>query len=183
MKRLLVILLMFLEVDVVIALKEGVLALSGASTLSSLDDVGKKIKGFFSPRGGIALEKVMISVEEDMNDHGAVKAHLVIVYDPELITEFRKMTAREYFRDIKQLVKDHPDKLKIFEWELVAKKRVIPWVDIKYPADHMVPLAGYVFAEYSGSGEHRAKIHSDGKKIKIIFEKDTFKVEVVEKDE
>jgi hypothetical protein len=153
------------------------LAISAASSLkpSDKDSLWDKI---FSPKGGIALEEVMLSVEEDMNNRGAVKLHIAIVYEKELMEELKKMSAEEYFRQVTQLVKDHPDKVKIYEWELVAKKRISPWLKIDYPTDHMQPLAGYVFAKYSGSGEHREKIPSSAEKIKIICEKNNFHIEV-----
>jgi hypothetical protein len=138
---------------------------------------------FFAPRGGTALEEVMLSTEEDMNDRGAVKMHIIIVYEEELAEELMKMSADNYFRSVDQLVKDHPDKIKIFEWELVAKKRITPWQKIEYPADHMTPVAGYIFAKYSGIGEYRARIPQSYKRIKIIFERKNFRIVYEDKDD
>jgi hypothetical protein len=125
-----------------------------------------------SAKSGVSLEEVAISVEEDMNNSGALKVHVVIVYEESLAEELRKMSSRTYFRMVDQLVKDYPDKMKILEWELVAKKRLIPATKVKYPSDHMTPLAAFVFADYSSPGEHRARIPNYCEKVKIILNKE-----------
>jgi hypothetical protein len=151
--------------------------------VSVAEDVAMNtFKKFFTAKGGLVLEKIMLSVKKDMNDNGAVRVHVVIIYEKELIRELSRMSADHYFRNIDQLTKDHPDKLKIYEWELTAKERIIPYKEIEYPAEHMTPLAGYIFARYSGTGEHRAQIPPTSKKIKIIFEKKNFRIEKVEED-
>ncbi|MDR2158046.1 MAG: hypothetical protein LBO02_01875 [Holosporaceae bacterium] len=162
----------------------GIMAMSAASSLKTFtSDKDSKIGDFFSAKGGLILEEIMLSVEEDMNDRGAIKVHLAIVYEKELVGELMKMSAHHYFSSVDQLIKDYPDKIKIFEWELVAKKRIIPWAKVEYPIDHMIPLAGYIFAKYSGSGEHRARIPPTYKKVKVIFEKKSFRVVYEDKDD
>ena len=156
--------------------------MSAAASLKTLNDKkGSFLGKLFASKGGIALEKVMFLIEEDMNNHGAVRLHIVVVYDEELMAELKKMSANEYFHQLEQLTKDHPDKMKIFEWEFAAKKRITPWITIEYPADHMTPLAAFIFAKYSGTGEHRARIPTSSKKAKIKLDKDVF--QVIEKDE
>ncbi|MDR0968223.1 MAG: hypothetical protein LBL99_01135 [Holosporaceae bacterium] len=184
MKKL-VFLFVFLFLDVkAIPAAEGVMAMSAAASLKTLtEDKKKSIFGdFFSPKGGLILEEVMLSIDENMNDRGAVKVHLVVVYEHELVEELMKMSSDEYFRGVDQMIKDYPDKMKIFEWELVAKKRVMPWKKVEYPTDHMIPLAGFVFAKYSSSGKHRATIPPSYKKVKITFEKKNFRVDYEDKD-
>ncbi|MDR2645963.1 MAG: hypothetical protein LBC04_02190 [Holosporaceae bacterium] len=166
------------NVDVTAMAINGVMAMSAASSLKTLSDSKSSFFGeIFSSKGGLALEEVMLSVEENMNNNGAVKMHIVIVYEKELLEELMKMSAEEYFRHIKQLTKDHPDKMKIFEWELVAKKRIMPWKKLDYPADNMTPLAGIIFAKYHGTEVYRERISADCEKIKITFESDNFHVE------
>ncbi|MDR2107020.1 MAG: hypothetical protein LBO73_00635 [Holosporaceae bacterium] len=164
-----------------------VTGISAASAVNNVmgDNDNKKdssffpsFKDWFSPKGGLALEEVKVHINEDMNNHGAVKAHLVIVYDPELLGILRKKRADQYFDCLDQLKKDYPNTMKIFEWELIAKERVIPWKKIKYTANHNVPLGGYIFAKYSQNFEkpkdYRAKIPPTHKKIKITFKRDDF---------
>jgi hypothetical protein len=167
-----------INVDAVAMAVNGVMAISAASSLKTLTDSKSSfLSKIFASKGGLALEEVMLSVEENMNNRSAVKLHIVIVYEKELETELMKMSAEEYFRHIKQLIKDHPDKMKIFEWELVAKKRITSWKKLDYPTDNMTPLAGIIFAKYYGPGDHRERIPATCEKIKIIFESDNFRLE------
>ncbi|MDR1982460.1 MAG: hypothetical protein LBQ08_01515 [Holosporaceae bacterium] len=162
----------------------GIMAMTAASSLKTLTEKNDSmLSDFFAPKGGVTLEEVMLSTEEDMNDRGAVKVHMIVVYEQELVEELMKMSAYHYFRSIDQLIKDHPDKIKIFEWELVAKKRITPWQKVEYPSDHMTPLAGYIFAKYSGTGEYRAKIPPSYKKVKITFERKNFRVDYEDKND
>jgi hypothetical protein len=163
-------------------LSEGVMAMSAAASLKTLKKEDFGLGDIFSPKGGLTLEEVMISVEKDMNNNGAVKVHPVVIYDVELLGELKKKTSEQYFRNVDQLVKDYPDKLKIFEWELVAKERIIPWGKIEYPNKHLLPIAGIIFAKYSGSGEHRAIVPPTYKKMKITFKKDGFHIDYEDKD-
>lgn len=159
-------------------------ALGGAAVLSvvaSLNSLTDKKDSFLDKVLGdkpkIALKKVMLSIDEDMNNTGAVKMHLTIVYDQALMKELQGLKSDEYFRRIDQIIKDYPDKIKIFAWELVAKKRLVPLADVEYQTDQLTPLAGFIFVNYSGAGEHRAKIHESLEKIKILLQRDDFKVE------
>ncbi|MDR0677887.1 MAG: hypothetical protein LBF57_04455 [Holosporaceae bacterium] len=139
--------------------------------------IGKVFGDLFETRGGIILEKLMISVEKDMNNNGAVELHLVVVYDKELMVELLRMPAHEYFHRVDQLIKDYPDKMKIFKWELVANERLYPWANIKYPGDNMTPLAGFIYAKYSSLGEHRIRVPPSKKKIKLIMGKNDVKLD------
>ncbi|MDR3180112.1 MAG: hypothetical protein LBT70_04425 [Holosporaceae bacterium] len=160
-------------------IESAVIGLSAASSVKALDD--KDFFGLgsaFSSKEKVNIEAVMFCIEENMNNNGAVKVHLVIVYDEkELVGEFSKMTAREYFRSIKQLKKDHPDKMKIFKWEFKAEKKMSPWVPIKHNTSELTPLKGFVFASYDSIGEHRAIIPSFCKKMKITMKEKEFEIE------
>ncbi|MDR2781791.1 MAG: hypothetical protein LBB21_05075 [Holosporaceae bacterium] len=183
MKKLLFLLcFLYFETGAGSVVAGGVMAMSAASSLKTLkgDDFG--LKELFAPKGGVAMKEVMLVIEENMNNNGAVKLHIIIVYDEEVDGELKKMSAYQYFRRVDQLIKDHPDKLKIFEWELVAKERIIPWVKVEYPNNHMLPIVAYVFAKYSGSGEYRAKIPPSYKKVKITLKKENFHIDYEDKE-
>jgi hypothetical protein len=159
------------------ALSTGIMTASMAASLKTLtnsDSFG--LGDIFSPKGGIRLKKVTLSIEKNMNNNGAVRLHLVIVYDPELMAELKKMSSDEYFRRVDQLVKDYPDKVKIMEWQLPAKERTIPLKEIEYPYSHILPLAAYVFASYSTLGEHRGRMPNACKNAKIVLGKNSFSI-------
>ncbi|MDR2766460.1 MAG: hypothetical protein LBB63_03305 [Holosporaceae bacterium] len=150
------------------------------SAMSSVDNIVSKkdsmLGELFAAKGSVSLEEISVSVEEGMNNSGALKVHVVIVYEEHLVEELRKMSSSMYFRMVDQLVKDYPDKMKIFEWELVAKKRLIPPTKVEYPNDHMTPLAVYAFADYSSPGEHRVRIANYYEKVKITLDREDFKI-------
>jgi hypothetical protein len=122
----------------------GIMAMSAAATIKSSDS--SSFGGIFSSKGSVALEQVMFVLDEDMNEKGATKVHLVIVYEKELLGELKKMSASAYFSAVKQLTKDHPDKMKVFEWTFVAKKRVTKWIDVPHNTSFLTPLGGFIFA-------------------------------------
>lgn len=161
------------------------IAVSSLSMASSLNDLTSKKKGiiskFFSSDDEFCLEQVMLITKSEMNENGATKIHIVIVYDKELLRELAKMSANRYFQSVEQLQKDFPDKFKVIGAELVAKDRIIPWKSIDYPHEHMSPVGGLIFASYSNSGEHRAII-PNYVKLKIIFEQKDFRIEYEDKD-
>jgi type VI secretion system protein len=155
----------------------GVMALSAASSLDTLTSKKDSMLGdIFSSKEGVTLEKIRVSTEEDMNSKGAVKVHIVIVYDREVAGILKTMSASEYFKRVDQLIRDNQDKMKIFEIELVAKKRSVPMEDLEYPTDHLTPVACYIFANYSSPGEHRARIPDSWEGINMSLEKDDFHV-------
>lgn len=151
----------------------GIMAMSAAATIKGADSSG--FGGIFSSKGKVALEQVMFVVDEDMNEKGAVKVHLVIVYEKELLAELKKMSASAYFSGVKQLTKDHPDKMKVFEWTFVAKKRVTKWIDVPHDTSFLTPLGGFIFANYTSPGDHRASMPEACKKMKVHFQKKEFK--------
>ena len=132
--------------------------------------------------GDFDLEAVQVVTKEDMNRHGAMRAHLVIVYDNELRKELRTMTSYRYFRMVDQLIKDYPDKMKIYSWNLIAVDRIRDWQKIDTLKNTMSPFGGFIFADYHNSMmAQRAEI-PNYKKIKIIFGKDTFAIDYEDKE-
>jgi hypothetical protein len=183
-KKVFLLCFMCFKAEAIPDISGGVMAMSAAASLKTLKGDSDSLFGLgsvLSPKPKLVLEEVMLSVEENMNNNGAVKVHIVIVYEAELVGELSKKTAYQYFRDVEQMVKDFPDKVKVFEWELVAKERVFPWAKIEYPSEHMEPLAAFIFVSYSGTGDHRAKIPPTYKKVKIIFAKNNFHIDYEDK--
>jgi hypothetical protein len=151
----------------------GMTALSAASSLNTKDSL---LSDILSSKSGVMLKKIRISTEEDMNSRGALKVHVIIVYDKDIAGILKNMASGEYFKRVDQLIRDNQDKMKIFEIELVAKKRSVPLEDLEYPGGCMTPLACYIFVNYSSPGEHRAKVPANWEEINIEFKKGDFKV-------
>lgn len=160
---------------VVCAFCEHESAFSLIQAISTIPLIGKAAEVLKSEEK-IELEEVMFSISDDMNQKGAIKLHIVIVFDKELIGELKRLSSKQYFRDAEQFKKDNPDKLKIFQWQLVAKKRVTKWIKVPYESDFMPVEGGFIFAKYDTVGEHRALIPKACKKLKIMFERDDFRI-------
>lgn len=159
--------------------------LMSMTAADSLDRLSvRKKKGIISSflfDNEFELKKVMIVTKADMNNSGAMKVHLVIVYERELMKELGTMSAYRYFSMVDQLIKDYPDKMKIYAWDLIAEDRIRNWEEIDGLNSTMTPLGGFVFADYQDNmGTHRARI-PNYEKVKIIFERSDFKIEYEDK--
>ena len=150
-----------------------------------------------SSKKQITLEEIVFSVEEDLNNRGAVRVHLVLVYTKELKERFTSLDSRKYFEDFEQIIKDNPDKIKILEWKICAERRTFSWKKSDESA-FAPPKAAFVFVSYNtlgnsnytnnsnytyGGNEHRAVVPINCKKIKIILEREDFKLKRVKDDE
>ncbi|MCR4624177.1 MAG: hypothetical protein K5780_06105 [Alphaproteobacteria bacterium] len=133
--------------------------------------------GVFGGNGNFPLEKVWITRKSNTNYGGAMKVHLVLVYDKSVFEELGKISARRYFNLIDQLHKDHPDKLKVIKWDLIASDNLgLESFDVKTYVDIMNVYGGYVFADYSNNRfAHRAKV-PEYKEVRVVFDKEDLDV-------
>ena len=161
-------------------------ALSLPTVLNKLLDKGEEGGANASGEGSllekkpeINLEQITFSVDDDMNNRGAVRLHLVLVYKDNLKEELQKWTSREYFHQAEQLKKDNPDNIKILQWELKAEKQLFDWKKKESESDFKPPKFALVFVEYSGEGIHRATVPVNCKKMKLMLQRDDFKLERV----
>lgn len=183
--KFLAVFISFLSFSEILAETAVMSAVMGLSAADSLDDItSRKKKGwissFFSDND-FELEEVLVVTRPDMNDFGAMKAHLVIVYDRELLRELSAMTSYRYFEMVDQLIKDYPDKMKIYSWNLIAEDRIRRWQKIDTLRGTMSPLGGFIFADYHNTvGAHRARI-PNYEKIKIIFGRSDFEIDYEDK--
>lgn len=154
----------------------GVMALSAASSIDSLTQEGKKspIRDFFSPKGGLVLEKIKFNVDEHLNEDRPVRLHLVIFYEKTLETLFLSLSAAEYFRGYKQILKDYPNKVKVLEWQFPAEKRSTDKIKVEYEATDMVPAGGMIFVSYNGPGAHRMRVPPSEEEVEITLGQDDF---------
>ena len=117
------------------------------------------------------LKEVMFETSETSNRGGALKIHLVVVYEKEVWETIRKWTSYEYFRANTQLKNDHPNKLYIKEYQLVAKHSVSPWEKLDYPRKEKMKAVGIIiFAEfgmYGGAGRYVIDNHYEKVKITV----------------
>ena len=161
-------------------------AFMGTSVMDFVDRrIEKKNKSWFwsiFSDNDFSLENIMVVTEAGMNNGGAMKVHLVIVYSKEILQILGTVSARQYFSMIDQLIKDHPDTMKIYSWTLIAENRIRGWQPIETLKDSMTPLGGFIFADYDNStAVHRARI-PDYEKVKVTFGRNDFKIEYEDQD-
>lgn len=96
------------------------------------------------------------SVAPRANQNSPVPLSVVAVRDPKLIAKLEEMTAKQWFDQRAQLRRDFPgdDTFTEWEWEYVPEQTPPPVViEIDGRA-----LAAFLFANYSGPGDHRFRI-------------------------
>ncbi|MCR5224995.1 MAG: hypothetical protein K6C34_02830, partial [Alphaproteobacteria bacterium] len=79
----------------------GVIAMTAVNEANKLKN-NSMFGDFFAQKGGVNIEQIMLVTNEKMNQQGAVKVHLVIVYERELVGELAKMSATQYFQNVDQ---------------------------------------------------------------------------------
>ena len=181
MKFFVVLILFLSSFEILAATNALTSAFMGTSVMDFVDRrVKEKNKGWFwsiFSDNDFSLENIMVVTEADMNNGGAMRAHLVIVYSKEMLQILGTMTARQYFCMIDQLIKDHPDTMKIYSWTLIAENRIRGWQPIDTLKESMNPLGGFIFADYdNGTAVHRARV-PDYEKVKVNFGRNDFKIE------
>ncbi|MDR3155587.1 MAG: hypothetical protein LBT90_00600 [Holosporaceae bacterium] len=151
----------------------------------------------------------MFEVDQDVNNNAAIEVHIVIIYEEKsqdnkigLTHSLKNTDSTKYFSKdfVDQLKKDNPNRLVIYKFTFAAEARITNWEEVKYENDHMVPVCGLVFANYScgsnaggnsqnNSGStsnsancYRAEIPSECKKMKIILHKSNFTLKYREED-
>ncbi len=179
--RFFVVLFLFFSYFEIFASNALTSAFMGTSVMDFVDRrIEKKNRDWFwsiFSDNDFSLENIMIVTEAGMNNSGAMKVHLVIVYSKEILQILGTVSARQYFSMIDQLIKDHPDTMKIYSWTLIAENRIRGWQPINTLKESMNPLGGFIFADYDNSAAvHRARI-PDYEKVKVTFGRNDFKIE------
>ena len=111
---------------------------------------GANRRSFFG--GDVA---VRVDADPEINQNSPVAVEMLVVYDKALLEALLAKTAREWFKDREQIIKDHPgDKSFISRsWEIVPGQSL--------PAEEMSfgtgARGGIVFADYFSDGAHRAR--------------------------
>ena len=102
--------------------------------------------------GGDLKMAVMISPE--LNQNAPVAVDLVVVYDKALVKKLQELSAREWFLERDQLLRDFPKGFDRWGWEWVPGQEV--------PEQTMTFRLGasgaFLFADYLGPGAHRQAV-------------------------
>lgn len=110
--------------------------------------------GCFWRHAPITTRDFTIRTSPSANDNRPIAVAAVMVYDRTVLATVEKMTAAQWFATREQLRNDSPNGVDERDWELVpgSQLRLSP---LPFPRKG---LGLFVFANYSGPGEHRVRL-------------------------
>lgn len=98
------------------------------------------------------VERFYITAADDANNRSPVPLDVVLTHNPMVIEKLGQLTAGEYFRQRKQLLRDFPNQMLIASWEIVPGQTI----DEVLHEDTSKVYAAYLFADFQSPGAHRA---------------------------
>ena len=102
----------------------------------------------------LCLEQVDISLDNDANQDSAVSVDILMVYKDDLMKALMKMKAADYFASRLQILRDYPDMVDMWHWELTPGQVVR---DYPITQRKEKPLGAVIFADYFAPGDHRIR--------------------------
>ncbi|MCP4923626.1 MAG: hypothetical protein GY915_06310 [bacterium] len=104
----------------------------------------------------IEVDRISLTADAGANEDTATPVEVVFVYEPKVLGQLMKMSAREYFSQKDQLLNDFPNMFISSRWEVPPGRSVIgEKVDLDGSA-----IGAIVFADYVTAGDHRIRIGS-----------------------
>ena len=164
----------FLALLLVGCVLQGCASLVGLGALPFLGQSSERfILGHLGSKTKVKLKTVTFSASNQANKNYPTKIHLVLLYDPHLISEFLKMSSDDYFsdRNYEQLQKDHTTTLKIYQYQVTPGSR-IEARKVEYSDS---PVAGFLFASYRTPGDHRIRI-GENRHLMIMLDENDWRV-------
>ncbi|MBL0942312.1 MAG: hypothetical protein IBJ00_06290 [Alphaproteobacteria bacterium] len=133
------------------------------------------------PDPELSISSVKLVVDQDANDNSATAVDLVAIYKKELLEALQKMKAKDYFKAREQILRDYPEMVKIYHWEVVPGQFIGPQLLslCSFGLTSSCPIGGMVFASYERPGEHRIRLVSMDS-IQIHLAKTQFFIEPAE---
>lgn len=131
------------------------------------------VMGYVPGQTPVLLQNVYFYVDYGANNDTPIVVHLVIVYDPLLITTFTNMTPQAYFASADQIYNDHMQTMDVIKWNgfpAGSQKGPFP---VQYTKSN--PVAAFLFARYINSNNTKARLGSD-KDISVIMQSNSFYV-------
>ncbi len=113
--------------------------------------------------------QVDVTIAQNLNDNFPVAVDLVVVYDKGLEQQLKTLTAKDWFGQKSQILRDHPKK----DLDVIAREWVpgqsVPPLKLSYRSGSR---AVYVFASYFSPGDHRQFIAPGRNFLLRLGEKD-----------
>lgn len=100
------------------------------------------------------VQKLTLIATEDANNRSPIAVDVVLTRNKTVLTVLSQLSARDYFTQRKQLLRDYPHDIQISSWEVVPGQRM----DVVNRDDLSHVVGCYVFADYTLPGTYRARL-------------------------
>jgi type VI secretion system protein len=97
------------------------------------------------------LLKATISVDPEANGNTPVSLSVIVVYEKAVVPKLMELSAKQWFQQREQFLRDHPKEMEENLWEFVPGQQVPPFNRKLKKA----PKQGIIFANYRSPGTHR----------------------------
>ncbi len=102
----------------------------------------------------VQTRSFVITAAADANDNAPTTVDAVMIYNAAVVPTVLAMTAKQWFEKREQLKNDFPGGYEMREWEVVPGAQV----DISKLPFRSGGVGLFVFANYPGAGDHRARL-------------------------
>jgi type VI secretion system protein len=119
-----------------------------AALLVSSCGLPKRTRNLFG--GNLLMD---VSVSPELNGNTPVAVDVLVVYEKDLFKELLKLSARQWFEQREQLLRDNPKRVGSWSWEWVPGQEV---GEITLELN-LGSAGGIIFADYLAPGEHRQR--------------------------
>ncbi len=132
--------------------------------------------GCFLSSAKVATRSFEVVADRGANQESPVPVDLVLLRAEPLLALITGLTARQWFDQRSQLLRDHPNDLDYRGWEFVPGQAV-RFDDFPFESRNGVAL--FVFADYLSEGAHRVRV-DPLEKFRLKLEAGGFVVEPIE---
>lgn len=94
-----------------------------------------------------------VTVSPSLNGNTPVPVDVVVVYDKGLLEDLQGLSARQWFEQREQILRDNPKRLDTWSWEWVPGQEVATQV-LEFD---LGTAGGLIFADYLEAGDHRLR--------------------------
>ncbi len=123
----------------------------------------------------VFLQSVMLDVDPRANEDTAIALDFVVTYSGDLSNTLLQLPAFKYFEQRKQLLRDNPDIIQIWSWEVVPGQ-IVNLTPITFSGPY--PQAGIFFANYLTPGDHRIRVGKQAS-VKVILGQQDFSLQTL----
>ena len=134
------------------------------------------LMGVSSCAAKVSTERFGVVAAPDANRRSPVPVDLVLVRTEALVPVVTEMSARQWFQDRAQLLRDHPADIEYRSWEFVPRQ-VVEFNRLPFPDRKGYALV--VFADYLSEGVHRLRV-DPLKEFRLVLRVEGFEAETIQ---